>query len=236
VPRRATPDTVGEDVRIPLPSGKDVSGRVSRPEAGRATGVAAVIAHGAGGDMHTSFLQTVAQGLAARGILTVRMNFPYVEARRSAPDRMPVLEETIRATIAFARAEGARTIVIGGKSMGGRAASHVAAAGDDIAGLVLLGYPLHPSGEPEKLRTEHLPRIRVPCLFVEGTRDTLCRLDLFFPAIAEMRTAVSLHVIEGGDHSFHTPARTGRGDDAVYAEIAEVTATWILLRPRASGA
>ncbi len=239
MPRRtAAPDAVGEDARIPLPSsGREVNARVSRPARGASSGVAAVIAHGAGGDMHHALLQVVAETLAERGVFCVRFNFPYVDAGRSAPDRMPVLEETVRAAIAFTRVEsGARSVVIGGKSMGGRAASHVAAAGDaGVGGLVLLGYPLHPSGETEKLRVEHLSSIRVPCLFIEGTRDTLCRLDLLFAAVAEMRTPVSVHVIDGGDHSFHTLARTGRTDAAVYEEIAQFTATWTLLR-RASGA
>lgn len=193
-----------------------------------------LLAHGAGGDMHHDLLVTVADRCASDGMIAVRFNFPYTEAGRRAPDRMPVLERTWRDVAAWARDQKAwnvKRLVVGGKSMGGRAASHcVAASGDEhlaADGLVLLGYPLHPSGEKVSLRTEHLAAIGVPSLFVEGTRDTLCDLSILLPALGEIAAPVSLHIVHGGDHSFHVPVRSGRGDTEVYEEIAAAVSSWV---------
>ena len=118
------------------------------------------------------------------------------------------------------------TLVIGGKSLGGRIASHLAANGVDVAGLLLLGYPLHPAGRPDKLRTAHLARIRAPMLFFAGTRDALCTLDLLRATLASLPAAV-LHVIEGGDHSFKLPARLRRSPQAVIDELVSVSVGWL---------
>ncbi len=193
-----------------------------------------LLAHGAGGDMHHPLLIEVAEQCAADGLVAVRFNFVYAEAGRRAPDRMPVLERTLRDVAAWARGQQAwnvRRLVVGGKSMGGRAASRcVAAEGDEhlaADGLVLLGYPLHPSGDVTSLRTEHLGAIRIPCLFVEGSRDSLCDLALLLPALGAIAAPVSLHVVYGGDHSFHVPVRSGRGDEQVYAEISAAVSAWV---------
>lgn len=193
-----------------------------------------VLAHGAGGDMHHPLLIEVAEHCAADGLIAVRFNFAYTEAGRRAPDRMPVLERTLRDVAEWAtsqRAWNVRRLVVGGKSMGGRVASRcVAAAGEEhlaADGLVLLGYPLHPVGDVAALRTGHLPSIRIPSFFIAGTRDTLCDMSLLLPALAAIAAPVSLHVVYGGDHSFHVPVRSGRGDAQVYAEIAAAVSAWV---------
>src|SRR5881409_384740 len=168
--------------RIALPGGGAVSAVVALPPGFRRAGrtPAVILAHGAGSDMTNPFLSSVHAGLAREGLVSVKFNFPYTEARRRAPDPRPVLERCYRAVIdaiAADRILAPPWIAIGGKSLGGRIASYVAAAGAPVRGLVFLGYPLHPAGRPEALRADHLPSIAVPMLFVEGTRDTLCDLD-----------------------------------------------------------
>jgi len=190
---------------------------------------AVVLAHGAGSDMTSAFMSTVHSGLAREGYVAVKFNFPYTEARRRAPDPRPVLERCYRAVldaVAADRALAPPWIAIGGKSLGGRIASYVAAAGAPVRGLFFLGYPLHPAGRPDALRADHLPGVPLPMLFVEGTRDTLCELDRLRPVLARLPRA-SLHTIEGGDHSFRVPRRTGRTDEEVWAEIVGVAARWL---------
>ncbi len=188
-----------------------------------------ILAHGAGNDMHSAFISTVHEQLARRGVLTVKFNFPYKERGGKAPDRAPVLEAAWRAVAAAVRADelAPGRLFLGGKSMGGRMATHLAAAGEPCAGLVLLGYPLHPARKPEKLRVEHLPRIRCPMLFIEGTRDPLCDLTLLRGILATLSAPVTLYVIEGGDHSFNLPKRLGRDGRDVFDEIVSVTEEWM---------
>jgi uncharacterized protein len=191
---------------------------------------ALVLAHGAGNDMHSDFVSYVHTEVAGRGALTVKFNFPYTERRARAPDRPPVLQQTWRAVAAAVRDDpelAPRRLVLGGKSMGGRIASVVAADGEPCAGLVFLGYPLHPAGQPDKLRVDHLPRITVPMLFVQGTRDALCDIGLLERTLATLAAPVTLHRIEEGDHSFAVPRRTGRTPAETYAEIVDVVARWI---------
>ena len=224
--------------RIAMPGGGAVSAVVALPAGFRRPGrtPAVILAHGAGSDMTSPFMSTVHTGLAREGYVTVKFNFPYTEARRRAPDPRPVLERCYRAVveaIATDRALAPAWVAIGGKSLGGRIASYVAAAGAPVRGLVFLGYPLHPAGRPEQLRADHLPKIAVPMLFVEGTRDTLCDLDRLRPILARLPRA-TLHTIEGGDHSFRVPRRTGREDAEVWEDIVSVTARWLrALGPRA---
>ena len=190
---------------------------------------AVVLAHGAGSDMRSAFMSTMHAGLAREGYVTVKFNFPYTEARRRAPDPRPVLERCYRAVvdaIAADRILAPPWIAIGGKSLGGRIASYVAAAGAPVRGLVFLGYPLHPAGRPEALRADHLPALPVPMLFVQGTRDTLCELDRLRSLLGRVPRA-TLHTIEGGDHSFRVPRRTGRVDTDVWAEVVSITAHWL---------
>jgi predicted alpha/beta-hydrolase family hydrolase len=191
---------------------------------------ALVLAHGAGNDMQSAFISHLHTTLAERGVLTVKFNFPYTERKARAPDRPPVLEATWRAVAAAVREDAElapRRLVLGGKSMGGRIASMIAADGEPCAGLVLLGYPLHPAGQPAKLRVDHLARLRVPALFVQGTRDPLCDMTLLEDALAKLTAPVTLHRIEEGDHSFAVPKRLGRDARTIWAEIADVVEQWL---------
>jgi len=217
--------------RIALPGGGAVSAVVALPPGFRRGGrtPAVILAHGAGGDMTNPFLSSVQTGLAREGFVAVKFNFPYTEARRRAPDPRPVLERCYRAVVDAVLADrslGPPWIAIGGKSLGGRIASHLAAAGAPARGLLFLGYPLHPAGRPEQLRADHLPGVALPMLFVQGTRDTLCDLELLRPVLARLPRA-TLHTIEGGDHSFRVPRRAGRTDADVWAEIVAVAARWL---------
>jgi predicted alpha/beta-hydrolase family hydrolase len=167
---------------------------------------ALILAHGAGNDMNNPFLSYVYESMARRGMLSVKFNFPYMEHGRKAPDRALVLENTWRAVIQSVRQDAAlrpRRLFLSGKSLGGRMASHLAAQGEDCVGLIYLGYPLHPPNNGERLRAEHLSRIRCPMLFIEGTRDPLCDLTLLDSVLSRLGAPTTLHTIEGGDHSFN---------------------------------
>jgi predicted alpha/beta-hydrolase family hydrolase len=191
---------------------------------------ALVLAHGAGNDMHGEFLSFVHAALAERGTLTVKFNFPYTERGARAPDRPPVLIDAWRAVARSVREDAKvapNRLVLGGKSMGGRIASMIAADGEECAGLVLLGYPLHPAGQPAKLRVDHLARIRVPMLFVQGTRDPLGEIALLEEELAGLEAPVTLHRIEEGDHSFAVPKRLGRAPQEIRDEIAGVVERWL---------
>src|SRR5436309_5462597 len=217
--------------RIALPGGGAVSAVVALPPGFRRPGrtPAVILAHGAGSDMTNPFLSSVHAGLAREGLVSVKFNFPYTEARRRAPDPRPVLQRCYRAVVDAVltdRRLAPPWIAIGGKSLGGRIASYVAAAGAPVRGLVFLGYPLHPAGRPEALRADHLPALPVPMLFVQGTRDTLCELDRLRSLLGRVPRA-TLHTIEGGDHSFRVPRRTGRVDTDVWAEVVSITAHWL---------
>lgn len=197
-------------------------------QAARGTGL--ILAHGAGSDMNSAFLTFLHEAIAGHGTLSVKFNFPYKERGAKVPDRTPLLEATWRALIAAVRNDAELAparLFLGGKSMGGRIASHVVAAGEECAGLVFLGYPLHSSRRPERLRADHLPAISCPMLFIEGTRDALCDLALLREVLIGLRTRSTLHVIEGGDHSFRVPRRSGRSESDVLREIAEVVAYFL---------
>jgi predicted alpha/beta-hydrolase family hydrolase len=186
-----------------------------------------VLAHGAGGTRRTPLLITIAEGLAAAGYRAVLMNFPYTEDKRRVPDPTPVLEATIDAVATFA--EGtlrARRVVLGGKSMGGRMASQLVARGRPAAGLVFLGYPLHPPGRVHALRDAHLGRIAPPMLFVQGTRDALARWDLV-EAVAARLPRAELHSVQDGDHSFRVLKRTGRTPAEVESAIVSAVTSWL---------
>ena len=197
-----------------------------RVEAG-APGAAIVLAHGAGAGQASPFMVTVARGFAARGIVAATFDFPYMTARRRVPDRAPVLEQHWRETIETARSVfPGLPLFIGGKSMGGRIASQVAARRDcgPIAGLIVLGYPLHPPGKPQQRRDAHLPSIVEPMLFVQGSRDT-------FGTAAEIREllpalqAATLHEVIDGDHSLKVPARARAS--AGLDRVLDVAAAWM---------
>ncbi len=220
--------------KIDVDDAHRVSAEVRRPghfAPGASPGL--ILAHGAGNDMHSPILTHLA-GRLGRELLTTRFNFPYKESGRRAPDRAPLLEATYRAVIdRLERRDDLRPrpLVIGGKSMGGRIASHLAAVrdipGDRIAGLLFLGYPLHPAGKPERLRDAHLGAIRCPMLFVQGSKDRLCDLTLLRATFRKLRAPHQLHVIDDGDHSFKVPKRTGRTEQDIFEEIGTVILSWL---------
>jgi predicted alpha/beta-hydrolase family hydrolase len=198
------------------------------PDSG--SGVNLILAHGAGADQNSGFMVHFATALAARGVETVTFNFVYTEQSRRLPDKNDKLESCWRAVIAAVRGvtPALGKLVIGGKSMGGRIASQIAAAGDDgLAGLVFLGYPLHPPGRPDKLRSEHLGRIRAPMLFVQGSRDAFGSPDELRAALADARTAADLFVVDGGDHSFKVPKRGAMPQDQVYEMVLDEIVRWM---------
>lgn len=181
-----------------------------------------VLGHGAGGTMHTPDLVTFAEMLAARGIGAVRFNFPYAEARGRTPDRQVVLESCYRA-VADEAARRADVLLLGGRSMGGRIASHLVADGVPAAGLVFLSYPLHPPGQPQRLRDQHLYRITAPMLFLQGTRDAFAQPDLLRRTLAKLPTA-TLHPIAGADHGLRV-AGTPASD--ILTDLVDTTVAWI---------
>jgi len=218
------------EMRVDLPGGKAVSAAAALPPDHRPGRTATVIlAHGAGTDRHHPSLVRIQQALADAGWPTVAFNFPYREAGRRVPDPRPVLERCWRAVIDAVAAEprlAPSGIVIGGRSMGGRIASHVAADGADVCGLVFLGFPLHPAGRPGAERAAHLSRITAPMLFVQGTRDALAEPALL-RAVLQGMPGVTLHEIADADHSFRVPRRSGRDDASVRAEIVATVTAWL---------
>jgi predicted alpha/beta-hydrolase family hydrolase len=173
-------------------------------------------------------MERVATVLRNRGFAVVRFNFWYRASGLRRPDLMPRLIECFEAVVDRVRTEvGKRRMIIGGRSMGGRAASMMAAEGFDCDGLLLLAYPLHPPGKPEKLRVAHLPKIRAPVLCINGTRDAFCTRELMEKALESVQTDWTMHWIEGADHSFRVPKSSGRGEADVYAEIGEACRRWL---------
>jgi predicted alpha/beta-hydrolase family hydrolase len=203
-----------------------VSGLLLRPPEPWA---AYVLAHGAGAGMEHPFLDSVARLLSARGMATLRYQFPYTEAGGRRPDPPGVLLATVRAAVARARElmPGVR-LFAGGKSMGGRMTSTAAADRplDGVAGLVFLGFPLHRPGHPAIDRAEHLGRVQLPMLFLQGTRDDLADLSLVDEVAAGLGSRATLHVVEGADHSFAVLKRSGRTGAEVLDELADAIAAW----------
>ena len=193
-----------------------------------------VCAHGAGGNMSDRGMLATAHAFRDQGIGVVRFNFLYKERGSGRPDPMPLLMETTAAVVARVREELApERLVIGGRSMGGRAASMLAADGYLADGLLLLAYPLHPAGQPGKLRDAHLPKIRMPVLAFSGTRDALCTRELMERALTTVTASWDMQWIEGADHSFHVLKSSGTNDAAVMERIAASSAAWLARLPRA---
>ncbi len=188
-----------------------------------------VLGHGAGAGMRHRFMEDAAAALADYGIATFRYQFPYAEKRASRPDPQPILLATVRSAVDAARAAAPELpLLAGGKSMGGRMTS-LASSEDslpDVRGIVFFGFPLHPAGAPAVGRAEHLERVTTPMLFLAGTRDKLAGLDLLRPTIERLGRKATLHVVEGADHSFAVPKRSGRSLADVLDEMAQTVAAW----------
>jgi predicted alpha/beta-hydrolase family hydrolase len=189
-----------------------------------------VFAHGAGAGMTHPFMEAVAAGLGERGVATLRYQFPYMEKASRRPDPPAVAQAAVRAAVAQAgRRCAGLFLVAGGKSFGGRMTSQAQAIAplDGVHGLAFLGFPLHPAGKPSSDRAKHLADVHVPMLFVQGTRDGLAELKLLEPVVKSLGPSATLHRVEGADHSFHVPARSGRNDREVMNEILGTFAAWI---------
>jgi predicted alpha/beta-hydrolase family hydrolase len=220
-----------EELNVALGTGAGVTALVyyAEPSPSKA---ALILGHGAGAGQRSPFLVSFAQALSARGLDVVTFNFPYTEQHRKVPDRRPVLEACYDAVIARIRehvASARDALFIGGKSMGGRIATHAAAADATlpVAGLVLLGYPLHPPGKPTERRDGHLADVRKPMLIVQGSRDTFGTPSEFQPLMDTLVPTPTLHVVETGDHSFKVSRGGKPAQDAVYDDVQRTIVEWI---------
>lgn len=225
-------------VSIPIEPGERVSGVLSIPEghrAGQGTGI--ILAHGAGNDMNNPLIVFLSEGLAEAGYLTLRFNFPYKEKGRKAPDSQGVLVRTWQSAYEFLSGHpeyAPRKILAAGKSMGARVASQMVTERLLRAeGLIFLGYPLHPPGDREKLRSAHLFQIGVPLLFFAGTRDSLCDVSLLRGVLKRLSVPWDLEVIEDGNHSFRVPKSSGLTQEVIYQRILEKTVEWLQSTPPA---
>src|SRR5712671_4403773 len=213
--------------QIEIGNAGSVSALLDRPPKARAC---FVFAHGAGAGMTHPFMETVASGLGERGVATLRYQFPYMEKGSRRPDPPAVAHAAVRAAVAEAgRRCAGLPLIAGGKSFGGRMTSQAQAIAplDGVHGLAFLGFPLHPAGKPSSDRAKHLADVKIPMLFVQGTRDNLAELKLLEPVVKSLGPTAALHRVEGADHSFHVPARSGRKDSAVMDEILDAFANWI---------
>ncbi len=189
-----------------------------------------LIAPGAGKDMHSDFISSLHEGIAGHNIMTVKFNFPYLEQGRAAPNTPTVLEDTWLAIIEAVMAQTGmprEKIFLSGKSMGGRYATLLAAKVDGFAGIILYGYPLHAPGRKHKHRSEDLKSVHSPMLFFQGSRDSLCDLEVFKPILEQLNPQPDLHIIEGADHSFKMLKRLNRSDESVRQELILKSAEWI---------
>jgi uncharacterized protein len=218
-------------LEIKLAGGQSVTALVYKASTKKRVGITLLLGHGAGANQTSGFMINFAGGLAARGIDAVTFNFLYAEQGRRAPDSNDKLEDCYRAAIAAIEKHktlGASPLVIGGKSMGGRIASQVAASGlVDVAGLIFLGYPLHPPGKPDKLRRDHLSLIRAPMLFVQGSRDPFGTPDELRPIVKSLKAAVSIYAVEGGDHSLTVPKSSPLSQEEVYKAAQDEIVRWV---------
>jgi predicted alpha/beta-hydrolase family hydrolase len=187
-----------------------------------------VCAHGAGGNINDRSVMSTANALRARGFGVARFNFLYKERKSGRPDPMPKLKDCYSAVVEKVRAEVApKTLIIGGRSMGGRAASMLASDGFECDGLLLLAYPLHPPGKPDQLRDAHLPAIKVPVICFSGTRDPFCTPSLMEGVLKQLGDNWEMHWVDSADHSFHVPKSSGKSDTDVMKEIAEQARSWL---------
>jgi predicted alpha/beta-hydrolase family hydrolase len=227
------PRVSASPLTIELSADRTVSGLLQIP----AQAVALyVLAHGAGAGMTHPFMAAVADGLAERRIATMRYQFPYMEAGSKRPDRPPLAHTAVRAAVAAAASRlPSLPLFAGGKSFGARMTSQTQAEAPlpAINGLIFLGFPLHPAKQPADDRAAHLSAVRIPMLFLQGTRDALADTGLLVPLT--QRLDATLHLIEQGDHSFHVPVRSGRTDAGVLADLCDTISAWIGAIPDTTG-
>jgi predicted alpha/beta-hydrolase family hydrolase len=219
------------ELRVELPAGAATTA-LAYPAGNHPIGATLILAHGAGAGQRSAFMIDFARALSALGLDLVTFNFLYTEQRRRIPDRGPALEACYRAVIETVYRDidsARRSLFIGGKSMGGRIATQVAAACPalPVAGLVLLGYPLHPPGRPDQRRDKHLPSIHRPMLIVQGSRDAFGLPAELRPIVASLDPTPLLDVVDGGDHSFKLPRKDPAAQAAVYANVQSTIANWI---------
>ena len=211
---------------VATPAKGTVSALLTRPDSARWL---LVFGHGAGAGMRHRFMERMSVRLAAAGVATFRYQFPYIEAGSRRPDARPTLLATVRAAVDAAReAAPDLPLLVGGKSMGGRMASLAAAeaALPGVRGLVFFGFPLHPAGRPSAERADHLQRVDLPLLFLQGERDRLATLDLLRPLCAGLGGRATLHVVPTADHGFHVLKSSGHSDADVQDDLARVVAAW----------
>lgn len=216
-----------EALTLTLPNGETVSALWQSPLDPVAV---LVLAHGAGAGMTHRHMAASTDGLEARGIATLRYQFPYMEKGGKRPDPPPVAHAAVRAAMAEGlKRAGGRPLFAGGRSFGARMTSQAQAkaAMDGVRGLVFFAFPLHPAGKPGVDRADHLADVAVPLLFLQGTSDTLATLDLLQPVVAGLGERATLVLAPDADHSFHVPARTGRKDPEVLAELLDSAAAWL---------
>src|SRR5580692_10969880 len=223
----ATKTLQTKDLRLSVENGRwEVSALLLMPAGPRHL---LVLAHGAGAGMNHPFMEEIAQMLATVNVATLRYQFPYMQQRRRVPDTPSVLTATVAAAVqAATEAAPNLPLIAGGKSMGGRMTSQAAAQGllETVKGLVFFGFPLHPPKQPGTKRAEHLAKVRMPMLFLQGTRDTLADLKLLRPICADLGKRATLHIIETADHSFHVLKSSSKSDADVLRELARTTASW----------
>jgi predicted alpha/beta-hydrolase family hydrolase len=215
---------------IPLPSGGSVSGRLQTPASVEAC---YVFAHGAGAGMDHAFMAQISEGLSERGIASLRFNFPFMEQGSKRPDSPALAHAAIRAAVAeAARHMPGVPLFAGGKSYGGRMSTQAQAAEPlpGVKGMVLVGFPLHPAGKPSTERAAHLNDVKLPMLFLQGTRDALADLDLITQTTAKLGKKASLHIVDGADHAFHVLVRSGRTDAQVRDELLDTMSAWMTKR------
>jgi predicted alpha/beta-hydrolase family hydrolase len=218
------------ELKVPIAAGSTVTARVYEGAA-PSRDAALILAHGAGAGHDSPFMVAFAGALAGRGIPTITFNFAYTEQRRRVPDRPPLLEACYRSVVEQVRREvpaARRALFIGGKSMGGRIATHIATDPRlAVAGVVLLGYPLHPPGRPEERRDAHLIDVHPPILFVQGSRDTFGTPAELESVLSTLGDRAALHVVSGGDHSFKVPKAGLRGQAAIMADVQKAIGDWM---------
>jgi predicted alpha/beta-hydrolase family hydrolase len=219
--------TPAQELKFAVGSQGNVSALLMRPQDARAC---YVLAHGAGAGMRHASMEAIAAGLAERGIATLRYQFPYMEKGSKRPDPPALAQATVRAAVAeAARACAGLPLLAGGKSFGGRMTSQAQAKAplDGVKGLVFFGFPLHPAGKPSSDRAAHLIDVKIPMLFLQGTRDALAGLSLLEPVVKSLGNKAALHLADGADHSFHVLKSSGRNDREVLAEILDAFAAWV---------